>query len=73
MTALSSAICSAAPQASLKPAANRAPAPAAGGGDFVVNASDIASMRDRLKKVEAVAAKVSRDGTATMAFKNGNA
>ena len=37
----------------------------------MVNANDIASMRDRLKKVEAVAVKVSKDGTATMAFKNG--
>jgi hypothetical protein len=64
MAALSSA-------PSLKPVADRAPPAAAAAGEFMVNASDIASVRDRLKKVEAVAAKVSRDGTATMAFKNG--
>jgi hypothetical protein len=74
MASISSAIGSDA-LASLKPAGSRslpsAAAAAAGGGEFQVNASDIASAKNRLKKVECVAAKVSRDGTATMAFKNG--
>ena len=57
----------------LKPVAARLPAAAAAAAaaEFSVSASDIVNGRDKLKKVETVAAKVSRDGTATMAFKNG--